>query len=47
MLQLNFTMVLTMKSIHHEMAFKIAGSMAIKEAMKKGDSVLLEPLLES
>ena len=26
-----------------EMAFKIAGSMAMKEALKKGDSVLLEP----
>jgi elongation factor G len=27
-----------------EMAFKIAGSMAFKEAMKKGDPVLLEPI---
>ena len=26
-----------------EMAFKLAGSMAMKEALKKGDSVLLEP----
>ena len=26
-----------------EMAFKMAGSMAMKEALKKGDSVLLEP----
>jgi elongation factor G len=29
-----------------EMAFKIAGSMAFKEAMKKGDSVLLEPIMK-
>ena len=29
-----------------EMAFKIAGSMALKEAMKKGDSVLLEPVMK-
>ncbi|HZK34058.1 MAG TPA: elongation factor G [Bacillota bacterium] len=28
-----------------EMAFKIAGSMAIKEAMRKGDPVLLEPVM--
>jgi len=27
-----------------EMAFKIAGSMAFKEAMKKGDPILLEPI---
>ena len=29
-----------------EMAFKIAGSMAFKEAMKKGDAVLLEPIMK-
>lgn len=29
-----------------EMAFKIAGSMAFKEAMRKGDAVLLEPLMK-
>ncbi|MDF1616012.1 elongation factor G [Petrocella sp. FN5] len=29
-----------------EMAFKIAGSMAFKDAMKKGDSVLLEPIMK-
>ncbi|MFP4697128.1 MAG: elongation factor G [Eubacteriales bacterium] len=29
-----------------EMAFKIAGSMAFKEAMKKGDSVLVEPIVK-
>ena len=29
-----------------EMAFKIAGSMAFKEAMKKADPVLLEPLMK-
>ena len=29
-----------------EMAFKIAGSMALKEALKKGDSVLLEPMMK-
>ena len=29
-----------------EMAFKIAGSMALKEALKKGDSVLLEPVMK-
>ncbi len=28
-----------------EMAFKIAGSLAFKDAMKKGDSVLLEPIM--
>jgi len=28
-----------------EMAFKIAGSMALKEAMEKGGSVLLEPMM--
>ena len=28
-----------------EMAFKIAGSMAIKEAMRKGSPVLLEPIM--
>ena len=28
-----------------EMAFKIAGSMAFKEAFKKGDAVLLEPVM--
>ena len=28
-----------------EMAFKIAGSMAFKDAFKKGDSVLLEPVM--
>jgi elongation factor G len=30
----------------NEMAFKIAGSMAAKEAMRKGDSVLLEPIMK-
>jgi len=29
-----------------EMAFKIAGSMAFKEAMSKGDAVLLEPIMK-
>ena len=29
-----------------EMAFKIAGSMAFKEAMRKADPVLLEPIME-
>jgi elongation factor G len=29
-----------------EMAFKIAGSMAFKDAMKKGDPVLLEPIMK-
>ncbi len=29
-----------------EMAFKIAGSMALKEALKKGDPVLLEPMMK-
>jgi elongation factor G len=29
-----------------EMAFKIAGSMALKEAARKADPVLLEPLME-
>ena len=29
-----------------EMAFKIAGSMAFKEAMRKGDAVLLEPIMK-
>ncbi len=29
-----------------EMAFKIAGSMAVKEAMKKADPVLLEPIMK-
>ncbi len=29
-----------------EMAFKIAGSMAFKEACRKGDPVLLEPIME-
>lgn len=29
-----------------EMAFKIAGSMAFKEAMRKGDSCLLEPIMK-
>ncbi len=29
-----------------EMAFKIAGSLALKEAMRKGDSVLLEPMMK-
>jgi len=28
------------------MAFKIAGSMAFKDAMKKGDPVLLEPIMK-
>ena len=28
-----------------EMAFKIAGSMAIKDAMKKGNPVLMEPIM--
>ena len=29
-----------------EMAFKIAGSMAFKEAMKKADPVLMEPIMK-
>ncbi|MCD8036748.1 MAG: elongation factor G [Clostridiales bacterium] len=29
-----------------EMAYQIAGSMAFKEAMRKGDSVLLEPIMK-
>ena len=29
-----------------EMAYQIAGSMAFKEAMKKGDAVLLEPIMK-
>ena len=29
-----------------EMAFKIAGSMAFKEAMQKGDPILLEPIMK-
>jgi len=29
-----------------EMAFKIAGSMALKDAMKKGNSILLEPYMK-
>lgn len=29
-----------------EMAFKIAGSMAFKDAMKKGDPILLEPIMK-
>lgn len=29
-----------------EMAYKIAGSLAVKEALKKGDSVLLEPFMK-
>ena len=29
-----------------EMAFKIAGSMAFKEAMRKADPVILEPIME-
>ncbi len=29
-----------------EMAFKIAGSMAFKEAMRKGEAVLLEPIMK-
>ncbi|HHY81702.1 MAG TPA: elongation factor G [Clostridiales bacterium] len=29
-----------------EMAFKIAGSMALKEALRKADSVLLEPIMK-
>lgn len=29
-----------------ELAFKIAGSMALKEAMRKGNSVLLEPMMK-
>ena len=28
------------------MAYQIAGSMAFKEAMKKGDAVLLEPIMK-
>jgi elongation factor G len=30
----------------NEMAFKIAGSMAFKEAMRRGDAVLLEPIMK-
>ena len=29
-----------------EMAFKIAGSMAFKEAMRKADPVLMEPIMQ-
>ena len=29
-----------------EMAFKIAGSMALKEAMRKGNAILLEPIMK-
>ena len=29
-----------------EMAFQVAGSLAFKEAMKKGDPVLLEPIMK-
>ena len=29
-----------------EMAFKMGGSMAFKEAMRKGDPVLLEPIMK-
>ena len=29
-----------------EMAFKIAGSMAFKEAMKRAEPVLLEPIMK-
>jgi len=29
-----------------EMAYKVAGSMAFKEAMRKGDAVLLEPIMK-
>ncbi len=29
-----------------EMAFKIAGSMAFKDAMRKGDAILLEPIMK-
>ena len=29
-----------------EMAFKIAGSMAVKDAIKKADPVLLEPIMK-
>ena len=29
-----------------EMAYQIAGSLAFKEAMKKGDAVLLEPVMK-
>jgi len=39
-------MVLTMKLTHLKWSFKIAGSMAFKEAMKKADPVLLEPLMK-
>ena len=41
-----YTTDLTMKSIHHEMAFHIAGSMAFKEAMQKASPVLLEPIMK-
>ena len=44
---INFKVKLVHGSYHEvdssEMAFKMAGSMAMKEALKKGDSVLLEP----
>ena len=39
-------MVLIMMSIPSEMAFHIAGSMAFKDAMKKGGSILLEPIMK-
>ncbi len=46
----DFKVILTDGSYHEvdssEMAFKIAGSMALKEAMAKGNSVLLEPMMK-
>ena len=30
----------------NEMAFKVAGSMALKEAVRRGDPVLLEPIMD-
>ena len=38
--------VLIMRSTLLKMAFKIAGSMAFKEAMKKAQPILLEPLMK-
>ena len=47
---INFKVKLVHGSYHEvdssEMAFKIAGSMAFKEAMKKADPVLMEPIMK-
>ena len=38
-------MVLTTTSTLRKAAFKVAGSMAIKEALRKSDPVILEPVM--